>query len=764
MDEKRMQKQLRKTFKYVVLTGIILVVAGFFFVWFLQDTVNQAADKQMKDETDEYVKRMNKQIDGDLQLLNTLAVFFENTDIMENGKISMILENAKQQNDFLSIAYFTVSGEGVIATVDGVREKNLEESQSEIQEVFASALEGKSAMSDIFWSNMTEENVFVYGIPVEKDGEIAGVLCASDHVEIFTDILDGQRVMGGTGHIHMLSRDGAFLIRSGQPIVRETKKTIFDSPYLSSDQYDEVRKQMQEEKEIRFPFQYEGNTYRTFLEPVGINGWYLFCVNSVEESNAILNLMVKVTAGLFAGIIMLVAFWLFYSQRAVRQNTDALRRLAFYDSLTGAYNFLRFRRLAEDMSREDCECAIASLNIHQFKFINEIFGKEQADSLLKHLADTIRGNLKEGEIFCRESADFFYIFLRDTERNIVRARLEQIMNAGAEVSEKSGSYHALMYCGAVISSKHGSVYELDQMMTHVMFALAKARETHQNNVWFFDSKLHEKEMMDNYVEGHMYQALKDEEFSLFLQPKADLKTGEICSAEALVRWFRKDGSMIYPDQFIPLFEENGFCKKLDMYMVDKVCSCIRDWTDRGISPISVSVNQSKAVLYEPDYTERLYEIVTRWGIRPELITLEILEGAALENPDELNRKIGLLKEKGFKISMDDFGSGYSSLNTLGRIRIDELKLDREFLREVSADESGKSCIIMEQIVEMAKKLHIRTVVEGVETKGNDQMIRGLGCDCGQGYYYGRPTAAEEFTEKFMKTPLNESQAIQKTTY
>ena len=750
MDETKLQKRLKKTIKYAAVTGAVLVAVGVFLSWFLRDTLDQAVEEQMHSETGEYVDRLHRQMNTDLQLLETVARLLGDSGVSEEEDFPEMLERMNEENDFLTMGWFTASGESVLAARDRVYEIPTEENQEEVQEVVRAAFSGERPISQLFKSNLSGDNVFIYGVPVERDGEITAVLCASDRIEIFTDILDGKGVLGGTGHIHMLGQDGNFLIRSGQAVVQEKRTSILEPPYLSGEEADEIYEKMQKEEEIRFSFRYEGRNYRAYLEPVRVNGWYLFCVNSVEASSALMVLVVRVFGGVFGAVLVLIALWLAYAQKVIRENTKELENAAFYDSLTGALNFPRFRQLAEEKSKADGNCAVVCLNIHQFKSINEIFGKDQADRLLCYLADKIRRELREDELFCRESADFFYLCLRDGERARIRERLERIMRMDLEYEAREDSgYHVLMYCGAVISGEGEPPYTLDQMMNHVMFALAKARETHQNNVWFFDSKLHEREKMDNYVESHMYQALEDREFRLFLQPKVDLRSGRVSSAEALVRWIRQDGTMIFPGQFIPIFESNGFCTKLDLYMIDRVCECIRGWIDRGITPVPVSVNQSKAVLYEPDYINSLRDMIVKWDVRPELITLEILEGVALENPEELNHKLRLLQKIGFRISMDDFGSGYSSLNTLAKLRIDELKLDRGFLKEAEEDRSGKSWVIMEQIAELAGKLKIWTVVEGVETKENDRMIRELGCDSGQGYYYGKPAAAEEFTGAFL---------------
>ena len=292
-----------------------------------------------------------------------------------------------------------------------------------------------------------------------------------------------------------------------------------------------------------------------------------------------------------------------------------------------------------------------------------------------------------------------------------------------------------------------------RMMTQVMFALDKAGETHQDNVWFYDIQLHEKEKRENYIESHMHQALENGEFRLYLQPKIDLKDGSLAGAEALVRWITDEGKMMFPNDFIPLFEKNGFCTRLDMYMMECACRHIHHWMECGIRPVPISVNQSRLLFYEADYPERLKELVDRYEIPAGLITLEILEGLAIGNVEEMNERISLLQKAGFRISMDDFGAGYSSLNVMGALKIDELKLDRAFLMEVSQGNNLRQKAVMEMVIALTRRLRIATVAEGVETKEDEALIRELGCDAGQGYYYSRPVSAEEFDGRFIGAGL-----------
>ena len=184
-------------------------------------------------------------------------------------------------------------------------------------------------------------------------------------------------------------------------------------------------------------------------------------------------------------------------------------------------------------------------------------------------------------------------------------------------------------------------------------------------------------------------------------------------------------------------------------MAEQACRQIRSWLDRGFDPVPISVNQSKLLFFDRDYVRNLTCLLDRYQIPASLITLEILEGLALENVDELNARILQLQEKGFRVSLDDFGSGYSSLNVFGSLKINELKLDRDFLMNAPSQNQGRIRLILEEIVRLTGRLGISTVAEGVETPEDEQLIREIGCGVGQGYLYSRPLSAEEFDEKYM---------------
>ena len=755
MNEETLQKQLRRaTLLVFCIIAVVLVCGGAFSVY-LYNAREKSVRAQVLMEAEEYKSRILKQLEADLQTLSTLSAFLHSDTTADRSILAERLDEANQNNAFLTIVYFDQEGKGVISTLGrGVlADAALSDISSEGRRAVESALNGDPAVSRLFESSVSGNRVFVYSVPVYEGDEVIGALAASDHIEIFSDIISGNTVLGGGGYIHLLDSEGDFLVRSAKTVVPTPLSSIFEGPYRAEESKDAVREALQQQERISSSFAYEGKSYPFLLEPVGVNDWYLFCVNTGEGLAANSSTATLVTQITFSAVLLGMIFLMLYGYRRLRNYSRSLLRLAYHDPLTGAENLSRFRqRLAEAMG--ETGGSVIAMSVRQFPFLNEIFGKEKANRLLCQIKETAELHVKPDEFFCRDTEDRFYLFFRELDQEIIRSRLSRFqaeMERTAEISQTN--YQLAFYCGVTgAPAADNPEQAADSLMSHVQFALDSATGAHASSIWFFDTELHKKEELENYIESHMHQALEDGEFRLFLQPQKNLQTGMLSGAEALVRWTTGGGRTIFPDQFIPLFERNGFCVKLDLYMVEQVCRQIRSWIDRGIEPIPVSVNQSKLLFFEPDYVQSLTALVRKYDIPARLIILEILEGLALENVEELNDKICQLEAEGFRISLDDFGSGFSSMNTLGKLQIDELKLDRGFLLNASGEGQGRVRLIMEQIVQMARQLGISTVAEGVETPEDEQLIRAIGCDTGQGYLYSRPISAADFDRAYLSGP------------
>lgn len=761
MDEKSLKSRIKKLSIAVVIISFAILIAVVAASYNLRTILQDALFSQMESETEQYGINIRRQMDADIQTLNTLASFIQYGN-MDTDSFIKGFQLSREYNDFDGLGFFGRPDMnidiGIMITSDAVEEVSAEALDGNMAAVVQDAWNGGSGISRIYTEEDTDENMFAYAVPVYADKEVAGALAAEVGTDVFADVLQDRSVLHGSGYIHLISDSGKILVRSEERVIEEELDTIYDNDYIAQEEQENIKDALIKGESCFSEFTYNGETYQVLLAPLGVNGWYPFCVQTAQSiSGSIYHLMTN-TQIITVVVLFIILIIIAYGYRIIYRSNHNLIKSAWYDPLTGAYNMAKFEYETAGIIENTYEYSLAAMNIRQFKFINEIFGTRAADLLLCHMKSVIADNVTENEYYCRNSEDMFYLLLRDTDRDRIKERIGKMIQ---EISRyaicNNRDYRILLYCGVVIGTDvEDEEPSVKKSMTHVRFALDTARQSLKNNIWFYDTRLHEDEKLQNYVESHMNQALDNHEFKLYFQPKVNLSTGRTSGAEALVRWIAEEGRIIYPGQFIPVFEANGFCVNLDMYMLEEVCRQIRKWIDDGLTPVPVSVNQSKLLFYEADYIDNLKSLLDKYQIPAELISLEILEGLASENVNELNKRIGRLREIGFKISLDDFGSGYSSMNTLASLEIDELKFDRGFLLGLkdSGEEYERQIIIMNEIVELTKKLKISTVVEGVETKENEELVRALGCEYGQGYYYSMPMSASEFSEKYVKNPAD----------
>lgn len=708
-------------------------------------------NSEMRAETKGYINQLNKQINNDFKLLYTIGSMLETTGGDSSENLAEILEKANRQNDFVSMMYFDIRGEGVaVSIVDSFSERcQLQDIQQEVQDVIWDALGGKYGLSQPFGSEFTGRVEFAYAVPVKRNGRIIGALAGMNTVRVFSEILDVNGILGGNGYVHLLDSDGNYLIYSKQSVVSEAHTTIFDGPYFRKDEIADVKEHLRNDEEVVFSFDYGKNTYRCLIEPAEFNGWHMLCVNTYQNNQNALYKLVMIILIAFTIVLGMIIVMGSYVYKTLTKNFGELIYVAYWDSLCGIYNRSGFFHGVETAMAKSRRFSIAAVNVYQFMFVNEVFGQDKGDELLKFIAKNIQECLVEDEFVCRDTGDMFYVFLRDTDRKILFERLTKLIEKieGSSMVEKS-SYRLRMYCGCVTADGESQV-DINNVMSQLIFTTTKAKDPRSARICFYEGNLEEKMQMENYVEGHMQEALENEEFKMFLQPQFDLQDKRLLGAEALVRWITDNGRYIFPDQFIPIFEQNGFCVNLDMYMIECACRQIRDWMNRGIEPINISVNQTKLLFYDAHYVEKLTSMLQKYDVPANLITLEILESFVVDSMEVLNRRIEELRSCGFRISMDDFGSGYSSLNVLAKLNIDELKVDRTFLKQMDSCQEQRTEVVLQQIIHMTKALHIATVVEGVETEEQEDLVVNMGCNLAQGYYYSRPIPKDEFNHKYM---------------
>ena len=409
-----------------------------------------------------------------------------------------------------------------------------------------------------------------------------------------------------------------------------------------------------------------------------------------------------------------------------------------YDDLTGLYNKTAFYQKAQELlsAYPDKEFEIMRMDIERFKVINDLFGEETGDRILQYIAKFFVHAPTKLCVYGRLHSDHF-LLCYPVENNNRERFIKSLQTMAASFTL---DYHIVL-CFGVYRIKNRSL-SVSVMCDRAGLALVKAKRNGLVVCGEYDEDMRRHIVNEQAIVNEMSEALARGEFVLYMQPKYELTTEKIVGAEALVRWIHPARGCISPSEFVPVFEHNGFIFKLDQYVWEESCRLLRRWIDAGRQPLPVSVNVSRIDLYSTNLVSTLVNLVKKYEIPAALLELELTESAYTDNPQQIIEVTKNLQARGFKILMDDFGSGYSSLNMLKDMPVDILKIDLKFLD--SHDETGRGGNILNSVVRMAKWLRIPVIAEGVETRQQVEFLRTIGCNRVQGYYYSRPVPVSDY--------------------
>lgn len=422
------------------------------------------------------------------------------------------------------------------------------------------------------------------------------------------------------------------------------------------------------------------------------------------------------------------------------------KRRSEIDPLTGGFTKQTFinRSMKAVKKSGSAKWALVIFDIDKFKFINDRLGYEEGDRMLERMYKTLGDHLETNELYARVSDDNFACCIKDAADGDIITRLRSIFTEFERRNSLFVSYPVLFSAGVCRLEQcadKGAV-DMNAAIDRCNVAKKSVKSVHSSEIAFYDGKIREKTLREKDFENMMPAALEKREFMCYIQPKYGAGTRRIEGGEALIRWKSKDFGFIFPDEFIPLAEKTGFVVELDFFILEEVCKAMRRWIDAGYTPVVISVNQSRMHFSHDDYIWRLREIVDKYAIPYEYIELEITETVFTENAELLLRIMQKLHDIGFKLSIDDFGSGYSSLNMLKDMPADVVKIDREFFNGTVNSDKGRAVITT--VVDLAKKLRMQVISEGVETLDQVEFLDGIKCDLIQGYYFAKPMPLGDF--------------------
>lgn len=419
-----------------------------------------------------------------------------------------------------------------------------------------------------------------------------------------------------------------------------------------------------------------------------------------------------------------------------------LETITARDMLTEAWNYNRFLlQGGERLHTVEALQAIVTVDIKNFKAINTQYGYEEGDEILKQMRSLFNYFTRGNECYARIEADKFVLLLEYNSLNGLQQRINQLMRRIEQIPENRLGVSCA--CAAGVCLVEQGDQNMSLLVDHANMARNSLKDYHKSAYSFYNKEAEQKLIRERELTLRMKSAAENEEFVVYYQPRIGLKQKKIVGLEALVRWKTGEGTLISPDDFIPLFEKNGFITELDLYVFERVCRQLKLWMESGHKLIPIGVNISRVHIKEPDFLTKLIALCERYGIAPQHMELEITESAFLHNQDIVMAVAVEIKKAGFALSMDDFGTGYSSLSLLKDLPVDIVKLDKEFFQKQA---NPRERIIVTNVIRMAKQLGIQVVSEGIETRESEEFLNEIECEFAQGYLYSRPVPMETIEE------------------
>ncbi|MDX1812459.1 MAG: EAL domain-containing protein [Gammaproteobacteria bacterium] len=432
-----------------------------------------------------------------------------------------------------------------------------------------------------------------------------------------------------------------------------------------------------------------------------------------------------------------------------KQKTERqLSYLANYDPLTGLPNraslFASLEQAMSNANRNNKLVGLLYLNLDGFKGINERFGHEVGDNLVREAGKRLARSIRITDTVSRLSGDEFAIVLSNVntieDLEIVVQKIINKLNAPFILA---GQEIVTSACVGVAVYPFNEIDDYYELLRQADAAMHRAKDSGRRNYVFYSSDISLAELRKNKMESALQMALKRQEFEVFYQPRVDLRDGRITGAEALLRWTNPDLGFVSPVEFIPVLEDAGLINDVGQWVLETGCMQLNTWREKGFN-IRLSVNVSAHQFASGDFLQVLQNAISTSHVSPESLEMEITEGVLLHNHEQASEVLSSIRELGVKISLDDFGTGYSSLSYLKKFPIDILKIDRSFVMDLSHNRD--SSVIVESIIGLAKNMSLQVTAEGIEELDHVHFLTDKNCDEGQGYFYGKPMPSFEFEQ------------------
>ncbi|CZR73021.1 TPA: EAL domain-containing protein [Clostridioides difficile] len=718
-------------FKHILILLILLVLID------LTSTIIYASNS-MEITSRNMIEASKRELENYLEVNISLLKALSQDDRFSNGETSLI-EKGKLLRPYQKEYNLFMIG---ITDTKGNASSTYRENVNSIKDKpsFEKVIKTKQVVvSDIEVSNVTGDKVFIIYVPIVKNNEMIGTIFASFYFQDVNNLISRSNFDDSIKFL-MIDKDYTIISHPNKKYVNDKSKMLDLEGNIIGTTKSEILKNINKKCQGDFLSWDNWRLYNVKYTNVKWTNWTLVSKCNIFKNfkNLIVNFMIK----LYFYIVIFMILWKLSNAKLIEQ----LKKLAYYDSLSGIKNKEKFRKDSMYILKNYYQdnFYLVQLDVNKFKYINEMFGYAEGNKILIHISQVLNNNTNKYEICARMDNDHFILLIACNTEDELLNRLSKINKEICNLNTTNSSkYKIVMSSGIYKITKKDDIKKIDLLIDRANIAAKSKKEKYEHSYSFFNEDTRNRLYKEKRLEDNMNKALEKGEFIVYYQPKYSLDdVNEIEGAEALIRWNSPEFGFISPIDFVPLFEKNGFIVNIDMFVFEEVCKTLNKWINKGYTPVPISVNMSRVHLYRDNFIENITDLISKYNISPEFIELELTESVVFDNLNILIDIMKKIKEIGFLISMDDFGSGYSSLNLLKDLSFDILKLDRGFLIETTDTKRGK--IIISKIVEMAKAIDIKVICEGVETYEQVEFLKEIGCDKVQGYLFAKPMVLDEF--------------------
>lgn len=742
-------KRIKFYYRLIIGCCLCFLIVGIIF------TVRMISDNETKNET--YFKEVTEStsntlmnlIDSNMETLDGVAITIGQMEVVDLEHLLPVIREINDHNAFFRMGFIHSDGRGDMVDLDGTIHNDVDFSK---EEFYQEAMQGSNAISTTMKDSYGEDYLNYYGVPVVIGEETVGVLAAADKTERIRKVLDASMFRRG-GYSNIINSNGEYIVRS---VKSPEISDIRELGQFKDNELEILIEKVNECRQYFVEFKEDGKKTWVCVVPAGVEDWLILGIVPKKAVNGDYYSVLG-TVGLITAAMFIFIFLLYGMNWMQIRNEQQLENLAFRDPLLGIDNYVKFSKDAgESLKNGEFEkAAFWYADINNFKIFNESFGYAAGDRLLKDIAILIEQFSEPGDLFCRENADHFAGIRSYKEAEELKKWYQAVSNEleNYEFCEHK-SFRIVLSVGFYCAESQEEFLTVNEMYNRAKMAQASAKHEKNVNYAFYSAETRNKILRENEIEARMKHALESRQFKLYIQPKTGiLNNNQIHGGEVLVRWEDPEKGMVFPGDFIPLFEKNGFIIPLDRYMFQNACEWLHNYLKSGGRPVRLAVNVSRLGLFQEDFVQYYAGIKKKYQIPDDILELEFTESLAVEDNALLCKRALELRKEGFVCSLDDFGAGYSSLNTLKDVPIQVVKLDMIFFRKSTGTKRER--IIVKNVINMAKELELCVVAEGVEEPEQVEFLKECGCDVVQGYVFERPMPAQAFEALLKEDPTGD---------